>query len=107
MEPALTIGVMGSASGQYSPEVLQRCTVLGRTIAENGYTLITGACPGLSLAAVEGARAAGGLVVGISPGFLARSTLRNTGLRLKASTSSFTRVRASWVERSRTFAHQT
>ena len=68
MTPALAIGVMGSASGAYEAEVLARCTALGRTIAERGCTLITGACPGLSYAAVEGARAAGGLIVGISPG---------------------------------------
>ena len=68
MTPQLAIGVMGSASGQHQPGALERCNTLGRTIAENGCTLITGACPGLSYAAVEGAKAAGGLVVGISPG---------------------------------------
>jgi uncharacterized protein (TIGR00725 family) len=59
---------MGSASGTLEDDVLARCTLLGRTIAERRCTLITGACPGLSYAAVEGAKAAGGLVVGISPG---------------------------------------
>ena len=64
----LTIGVMGSAIGQLAPESLTRMHTLGRTVAERGCTLLTGACPGLPQAAVEGARAAGGLVVGISPG---------------------------------------
>lgn len=68
MVASLTFGVMGSASGSQDPEVSARCTTLGRTIAERGCTLITGACPGLPYAAVEGAKAAGGLVVGISPG---------------------------------------
>ena len=68
MTPRLAIGVMGSASGEYEAEVLARCNVLGKTIAEQACTLITGACPGLSYAAVQGARAAGGLIVGISPG---------------------------------------
>ena len=68
MTTHLAIGVMGSASGTYDAEVLARCTLLGRTIAERAGTLITGACPGLSYAAVQGAKAAGGLVVGISPG---------------------------------------
>ena len=68
MTPRLAIGVMGSASGTHEAEVLARCNALGRTIAERGCTLITGACPGLSYAAVEGAREAGGLIVGISPG---------------------------------------
>ena len=68
MTTRLAIGVMGSASGTYDAEILARCTLLGRTIAERAGTLITGACPGLSYAAVQGAKAAGGLVVGISPG---------------------------------------
>ena len=68
MTPQLAIGVMGSASGEHDAAVLERCNALGRTIAERGCTLITGACPGLSYAAVQGAQAAGGLVVGISPG---------------------------------------
>jgi uncharacterized protein (TIGR00725 family) len=68
MTGRLTIGVMGSASGTIADDVLVRCTQLGRTIAERDCTLITGACPGLSYAAVQGAKEAGGLVVGISPG---------------------------------------
>ena len=68
MTPQLAIGVMGSASGIHDPDVAERCRTLGRTIAERGCTLITGACPGLPFDAVEGAREAGGLVVGISPG---------------------------------------
>jgi predicted Rossmann-fold nucleotide-binding protein len=60
----LTIDVMGSAGGAASDENWAR---LGRAIAERDCTLITGACPGLPYAAVEGARAAGGLAVGISP----------------------------------------
>ena len=68
MTPRLAIGVMGSASGDQEASILARCETLGKTIAERGCTLITGACPGLSYAAVEGAREAGGLIVGISPG---------------------------------------
>lgn len=64
----LTIGVMGSASGRLDDEVVQRCVRLGTAIAERGCVLITGACPGLPQAAVQGAKAVGGLVVGISPG---------------------------------------
>jgi uncharacterized protein (TIGR00725 family) len=63
----LVVGVMGSASGRFDPAILERCTLLGRTIADRGCTLVTGACPGLPQAAVQGARSAGGLVVGISP----------------------------------------
>jgi uncharacterized protein (TIGR00725 family) len=64
----LTIGVMGGASGAFPDEVLAKLARLGRAIADRGAILITGACPGLPQAAVRGAAAAGGLVVGISPG---------------------------------------
>src|SRR5512144_1173697 len=58
---------MGSASGELDPEVVASVRRLGSAIAASGCTLMTGACAGLPLAAVEGAKEAGGLVVGISP----------------------------------------
>jgi uncharacterized protein (TIGR00725 family) len=64
----LSIGVMGTSGGVLSDEVRERSYRLGRAIAEQGAVLITGACPGLPYEAVRGAKAAGGLVVGISPG---------------------------------------
>ena len=64
----LTIGVMGSSSVMSDAVVEARLEELGRAVAERECTLITGACPGLPYAAVRGARSAGGLVVGISPG---------------------------------------
>lgn len=65
--PALAVGVMGSASGAIEDGLLARAEAIGRAIAGAGCTLITGACPGLPQAAVEGAKALGGFVVGISP----------------------------------------
>lgn len=65
---AIKIGVMGGASGQIVRELLDRAHALGRAIAIRGCALVTGACPGLPLAAACGAKQAGGLVVGISPG---------------------------------------
>jgi len=65
--PPLAIGVMGSASGPLDIEVVARVRRLGATIANTRCTLVTGACRGYSYAAVEGAKGAGGLVVGISP----------------------------------------
>ncbi|MEO2090333.1 MAG: YHS domain-containing protein [Gemmataceae bacterium] len=65
---ALKIGVMGGASGSMTPAHLDTAEALGRAIARSGCVLITGACPGLPLAAARGAKAAGGTVVGISPG---------------------------------------
>ena len=67
-EMALKIGVMGGASGNMTPAHLAAAETLGLTIARAGCVLITGACPGLPLAAARGAKRAGGMVVGISPG---------------------------------------
>ncbi len=64
----ITIGVMGLAGGPLDDEASARLVALGRAIAEHDCILITGGCPGLPYAAVQGAKAAGGLVVGISPG---------------------------------------
>lgn len=65
---ALKIGVMGGATGRMAPVCLKKAVRLGQAIAANGCVLITGGCPGLPLAAARGAKKAGGLVVGISPG---------------------------------------
>ena len=64
----LTIGVMGSSGGDLPDEIKLRAFRLGQAIAEQGAVLITGGCPGLPYEAVRGAKAKGGLVVGISPG---------------------------------------
>jgi len=64
----LKIGVMGGASGTFSSHVLEKAEAIGRAIAKAGAILVTGACPGLPLAAARGAKSAGGFVVGISPG---------------------------------------
>ncbi|MBY0275843.1 YHS domain-containing protein [Candidatus Binatia bacterium] len=59
---------MGGATGALTKDALQKAHALGKAIARAGAVLITGACPGLPLAAACGAKQAGGLVVGISPG---------------------------------------
>lgn len=64
----LTIGVMGSSGGDLSEEVRRKAYRLGEAIADRDAILITGGCPGLPYEAVRGAKAKGGLVVGISPG---------------------------------------
>ena len=61
------VGVMGSASGDAEPSIAEACRALGRTIAERGCCLLTGACPGFPHDAVLGAKGASGHVVGISP----------------------------------------
>jgi uncharacterized protein (TIGR00725 family) len=65
---ALKVGVMGGASGDMTPAHMAAAEQLGRAIARSGCVLITGACPGLPLCAARGAKAAGGTVLGISPG---------------------------------------
>jgi uncharacterized protein (TIGR00725 family) len=65
---ALKIGVMGGATGVIRKDHLDKAHRLGRAIAKNRCVLITGACPGLPLAAACGAKQAGGTVVGVSPG---------------------------------------
>lgn len=67
----LTIGVLGSTTRSGDDVTREKLVRLGRTIAERGHALLTAARPGLHHAVVQGARHAGGLVVGISP---ARST---------------------------------
>jgi uncharacterized protein (TIGR00725 family) len=63
----LKIGVMGSASSKPSVKYTDIAYRLGRAIAKNDCITVTGACPGLPLAAARGAKDEGGLVVGISP----------------------------------------
>lgn len=65
---SLTVGVMGGATGRIHRHHLDKARQLGQAIARAGCILITGACPGLPLAAASGAKRQGGMVVGISPG---------------------------------------
>lgn len=61
------IGVVGSAAGEVTPEIARKAFSLGQTVAEHNCILLSGACPGYPHEAVLGAKAAGGLVIGISP----------------------------------------
>lgn len=63
----LKFGIMGGASGHIPHDSLRRAEQVGEAVAEAGCTVVTGACPGLPLAAARGAKRRGGLVVGISP----------------------------------------
>ncbi len=64
----LTVGVMGSSGGALDDAARAKAYRLGEAIATRDAILITGGCPGLPYEAVRGAKAKGGLVVGISPG---------------------------------------
>lgn len=63
----LKLGVMGGAGDNVPAEYLDRAALLGEAIADSGCIVITGACPGLPLAAARGAKRGGGTVIGISP----------------------------------------
>lgn len=63
----LKIGVMGGAGEGILVTDLDRAGQLGEAIADAKCTMITGACPGLPLAAARGACRRGGMVIGISP----------------------------------------
>lgn len=65
---ALKVGVMGGAGKDIPRRYLEKAQALGRALALRGCVLVTGACPGLPLAAAGGAKREGGLVIGISPG---------------------------------------
>jgi len=65
--PPIAVGVMGSAGGSLSDEILRKVYRLGQEIAKKGFVLITGACPGLPHEAIKGAKSVGGNTVGISP----------------------------------------
>jgi uncharacterized protein (TIGR00725 family) len=63
----LTVGVMGSAGNEAAGDVIGKSLSLGKIIAQRGYVLITGACPGLPYECASGAKMTGGLSIGISP----------------------------------------
>lgn len=64
---ALKVGVMGAASGNFTPEARAAAHELGRVIGARGMVLVSGAAPGLPLESALGAQAAKGLSIGISP----------------------------------------
>ncbi len=63
----LKVGVMGGAGSDVPFEYLGKASQLGEAIAAAGCIVITGASPGLPLAAARGAKRRGGTVIGISP----------------------------------------
>lgn len=60
------IGVSGSSSS-WTQADWEKAVELGKAIAEKGFVLVTGACPGLPHAAAQGAKQAGGHSIGVSP----------------------------------------
>jgi len=63
----MKVGVVGSAGGDLTPEVLGKAREMGRCLARNDIIVVTGSAPGLPHEAVLGAKEVGTLVLGISP----------------------------------------
>ena len=62
----IVVGVMGPSA--CDPDTAAAARALGRGVAARGAVLLTGGRGGVMEAAAEGARAAGGLTVGVLPG---------------------------------------
>ena len=63
----LQIGVFGSRRRDLDRAIYDAAERIGARIAILGHVLVTGAATGVSACAAEGARRAGGIVVGVSP----------------------------------------
>lgn len=62
------IGVSGAADTSHcNADAIEKSEALGREIAKRGLVLITGATTGLPYWSAKGAKAEGGIVIGISP----------------------------------------
>ena len=57
------------APGEASDDELLLAGAVGRLLAESGCTLVTGGLGGAMAAACRGAREAGGVTIGIIPGY--------------------------------------
>jgi uncharacterized protein (TIGR00725 family) len=60
--------VLVAGTGEATPELASTAEELGRALAERGAIVVCGGLGGVMEAACRGARAAGGLTVGILPG---------------------------------------
>ena len=80
--PKFQIGVMGGAF-VYSLEAIKAAYNVGKTIAQNDCTLITGATTGIPYAATLGASSNRGLTIGISPGKDAKEHVERFGKPLE------------------------
>jgi hypothetical protein len=63
----IKIGVSGSAQDNCPPDTFDKAFELGQEVVKQGGILVNGATTGIPQKAAEGAKKAGGLVIGISP----------------------------------------
>jgi len=76
----IVIGVMGPAA--CDPDTAALARAVGRGVAERGGVLLCGGRGGVMEAAAEGARAAGGLTLGILPGTGAKDSPPNPHIEI-------------------------
>jgi len=67
VERLYKVAVLGSAKVPAESPIREKAAQIGRAIARHRGVLLTGGCPGLPHAAVQGARSSGGLTVAVSP----------------------------------------
>lgn len=82
----MKIGVYGSAINSIDEEIRRKASKIGEEIASRGYTLITGACPGLPYEAVLGAHRLGGECIGFSPATDIKTHIRDYNFPIKGFT---------------------
>lgn len=61
------IAVIGSASGNFSNETINKARLLGRLLAENNFIVLNGACTGIPDIIAREAKKFNAMVIGISP----------------------------------------
>lgn len=66
--PKKIIGVFGAGSVNETDDEFKVAAEVGRLLAEKGFVVLTGGLGGVMAAASKGAKAAGGVTVGILPG---------------------------------------
>lgn len=99
-----SICVFCGSSSRVDQTYKDLATTFGRLTAERGYTLIYGGGRvGLMGLAADGAKAAGGKVVGIIPGFLQKHEVGHTGLDELVVTESMHDRKRIMYERSDAF----
>lgn len=70
----LRVGIIGAA--ECSEDIYETAEKLGEMVAQRGYLMICGGLGGVMEAAAKGAKAMGGITVGILPGFRAEDANR-------------------------------
>ncbi len=73
----IKVGVMGTSEGKFNPAITQKAYILGEEIARHDCALLTGGCPGLPYESTKGAKAQGGMTIGISPALTLEEHIKN------------------------------